>query len=114
MPFRNNESRLKGDLKMKKLMLVFGLVFLLSSGLVFAQELPEEPVVDPNPVTEVRTKTETSLVVERTPEKPITVTKIYNIAELQAEIAKYQAVIDIWQAKIDPLQAIIDEYNSMK
>lgn len=96
---------------MKKL-LVLLMAGMLISGVACAQE--GEPYVDPNPVTEVRTKTETSLVVERTHRDPVTATTTYNIVELEAEIAKLQGVVDLWQDKIDPLQAIIDEYNLLE
>ena len=76
--------------------------------------ITEPPIEEnPNPVTEVRKITSKALVIERTPAKPVTITKSYNIDELNAKIAKYQAVIDVWQAKIDPLQAIVDEYNTL-
>lgn len=73
----------------------------------------EEPIVDPNPITEVRKKVNGALVIEQTPQKPVTRTTTHNIAELQAKIAKYEGVIAMWQAKIDPLQAIIEEYNTL-
>ena len=73
-----------------------------------------ETTIDPNPITEIRKVTGNALVIERTPQYPVTLTESHNIDELKAEIAKYQAVIDTWQAKIDPLQAIIDEYNTLK
>ena len=75
-----------------------------------AGEIKDE---DLNPVTEIRKKTDRSLVVERTHEKPVTKTDTYVIADLKDTIAKYQAVIDVWQARIDPLKALIDEYEGM-
>ena len=73
----------------------------------------EIPIEDPNPVTEVRKKSNGTLVIERTHKTPVTQTTTHNITELEARIAKYESVIAVWQAKIDPLQAIIDEYGGM-
>lgn len=67
-----------------------------------------------NPITEVKTKTKTALIIEQTPRDPITITQVHTIAELKKAINKYNDVIAIWQAKIDPMQAIIDEYDSME
>lgn len=111
MPFRNNESRLKGDLKMKKLMLVFGLVFLLLSGLVFAQELPEEPVVDPNPAIITYEAVDGVLTISTTHAEPVVKFKSHDIAEAQAKIDRINAVIKIWEDKKKPYEDIITLYN---
>lgn len=72
----------------------------------------EEPI-NPNPVTEVRRKTATALVVERTPEKPVTIIETHDINEARAEIAKIDGVISLWQDKRKPHQDIIDEWEAM-
>lgn len=73
----------------------------------------EEPIIDPNPITEIRKKVDGALVIEQTHEKPVTHTTTHNIAKLEAKIAKYEGVIAEWQSKINPLQAIVDEYNAL-
>lgn len=72
-------------------------------------EMPEE---DPNPVTEVRTKGQGMITVERTHEFPVTASTIYVITDVEAEIAKIDAAIATWEAKRAPLQAILDEYEA--
>lgn len=67
-----------------------------------------------NRVTEIRKKGMGSLIIERTPEKPVTRIKSYNIAEIQKKIAKIDTVIKLWEDKKAPLQAIIDEYESIE
>lgn len=69
--------------------------------------------IDLNPIREVRRKSESAFIIERTPERPVTLTEIHVIADVRAEIAKYEAVISVWQDKIDPLQAIIDEWETV-
>lgn len=76
--------------------------------------MPEEPIPDPNPVTEVRKKGDGTIIVERTHEKPVTQTTVHNIAALRKRVAKMDAAISAWSAKRAPLQAIIDEYEAEK
>ena len=95
-------------------MLVFGLVFLLSSGLVFAQELPEEPYVDPNPSVVTYKAVDGILTISTTHAEPLIKTETHNIAEVQAKADKIDGVIQLWQNKKLPHQAIIDKYNQLK
>ena len=73
----------------------------------------KEPI-NLNPVTEVRIKTPDTLIVERTPEKPVTLIETHNINDARAEIAKIDGVIASWQDKRKPYQDIIDEWEAMK
>lgn len=72
-----------------------------------------EPIEDLNPITEIRKKTDTALVIERTPRDPVTLTTTHVIEDLREEIEKLQAVVDIWQARITPLQNLVNEYEGM-
>lgn len=75
-------------------------------------QLPRE-LDDVNPIREARMKKDGALIIERTPERPKTLTTTFVITEIEAEIAKIDGVIELWQAKKAPLQAIVDEYVEM-
>ncbi|MCK4328737.1 hypothetical protein KAX02_02735 [candidate division WOR-3 bacterium] len=99
---------------MKKLALLLGLVFLLSSGLVFAQELPEGPVVDPNPALVTYEAMDGILTISTTHALPTVKVETYNIIEAQAKIDRINAVIEIWKVKKVEHQDIIDKYNEIE
>jgi len=72
------------------------------------------PEIDLNPVTEIRKRIGSALVVERTHENPVTEVETHDIAAIQIDIARIDGVIELWQAKRAPLQEIIDEYDGLE
>ena len=82
-------------------------------GLIIMPKEIEIPIEDVNPVTEIRKKSNGSLVIERTHEKPVTKTETHNIAELRWCVNKIDGVIALWQSKRKVHQDLIDEYEGL-
>lgn len=102
---------------MKKLIisLINGTVFALAFCvcIIFAQELPEEPV-DSNPPVVTYKAIDGILTISTTHAEPLVNIEAYNIAETQEQIDKIDKVIQLWQDKKLLLENLIEKYNKIK
>ena len=102
---------------MKKLIisLINGTVFALAFCvcIIFAQELPKEPVAHNLPVVTYKAM-DGILTISTTHVEPLVNIEAYNIAEVQAQIDKINRVIQLWQDKKLLLENLIKKYNKIK